>query len=447
MRPPYPEAHDLHGDDGGRNICCHSPWEIPVFCAFDQLFETSPSAGLGDFTFVTCEEPRTKAQLLRQIPFTGSRFYHKSSVCWGLTHGILKWDQCGQGIRGSGNVPAHYLREALTSLEQAWRMTSDASLAKKAVNSYLGLVASDRHATFVEKTYLAADSLPRFHGERRLHYYDCGLVSVGHRVDLVTARSHRPFHQAILDQESLLVAQCRMELAKLQIPPRAIRQVRVDSLLLQCGTRKHKEVCAKIESLTWGDLWHRAPILEALGVEMPWPTGCEERVFRAEIIEATSKTLLDHDPPLPTSGGTLSPPMRAWSFLDEEAARRAVLEQSQGLMISGIAGCGKTFFAKKVVAGLRQRNVRVAIISRCHVSARLFEAGQTADRFVLAQLPHFRDGVLIIEEASQIPHYVWAQVLPLRHLGVRFCVLGDIPNQLCAIGSSFGGNDVSTLLT
>ena len=88
----------------------------------------------------------------------------------------------------------------------------------------------DGHATFVEKTFLAADCLPRFHGERRLHYYDCGLVSVGHRIELVTARSHRPFHQSILDQEALLVVQCRLELSRLQVPPRAIRQTRGLSL-------------------------------------------------------------------------------------------------------------------------------------------------------------------------------------------------------------------------
>ena len=141
------------------------------------------------------------------------------------------------------------------------------------MNSWLGLFASDGHATFVEKTHLATDCLPRFHGERRLHYYDCGLVSVGHRIQLETARSHRPFHQSILDQEALLVAQCRMELVKLRVPPRAVRQFRVDSLLLQCGTRKHKEVCANIESLTWGDLWHRPAIWECLGVQMDWPVG------------------------------------------------------------------------------------------------------------------------------------------------------------------------------
>ena len=48
----------------------------------------------------------------------------------------------------------------------------------------------------------------------------------------------------------------------------------------------------------------------------------------------------------------------------------------------------------------------------------------TADRCLLSWFKKFR-GTLVIEEASQLPHYIWSQLASLTHLGeVRFIILG-----------------------
>ena len=133
----------------------HSQWDIPVICCYDEYFQVTPETGVADFTWVECIIPKSHAAFLRSLPFNGSRFYHKSCVQWGLRHAKIKWGDLRLGINGSGNLPAGYLTEALQTCEDAWEQTSDTSLSKKSVNSWLGLFATDRHYTYVEKFFFA----------------------------------------------------------------------------------------------------------------------------------------------------------------------------------------------------------------------------------------------------------------------------------------------------
>ena len=211
----------------------------------------------------------------------------------------------------------------------------------------------------------------------------------------MTARSHRPFSQWVLDQEILHLASLRHFLAQAGVPPRCIRECRVDSMLLQAGTRKHRDVRDKIANLTWKDQAES----QQCAFQLPWPSSeCEEPVFRAEELQHDDKTILDFEPPLPVTEGVEPAATPWWTDLDEDAARNAAL-QHEGLMVRGIGGTGKTTFVRTLVAALRENGEKVAVISRCHVSAKLFEGGMTADRFLLSSFKKFR-GTLVIEEAS-----------------------------------------------
>ena len=263
------------------------------------------------------------AAFQRALPFTGARFYHRSCVQWGLRHGKIQWSQLGCGINGSGNLPPGYLKDALDDAEKAWQRTSDPSLGKKSVNSWLGLFATHDNFSYVEKVYRSEDLLPTYAGITRQHVYECGLTSVGFQVSQVIARTHRFFHQWVIDQEHLLMARLLHTLQQDGVPPRAVRELRVDSILLQAGAKNHKEVVNKIPHLTWKDLG---------GCEQ-----CTETVARAEIIQKDSKTLLDFTPALPTSSGEEPRPVPFWTDLSEEQARDAV-RRGQGLNLCGIAG-------------------------------------------------------------------------------------------------------------
>ena len=61
----------------------------------------------------------------------------------------------------------------------------------------------------------------------------------------VIARTHRPFHQWVIDQEHLLMAQL-LRMLQQDVPPRAIRELRVDSILLQAGVKKHQGIQQKM---------------------------------------------------------------------------------------------------------------------------------------------------------------------------------------------------------
>ena len=85
-------------------------------------------------------------------------------------------------------------------------------------------------------------------------------------------------------------------------------------------------------------------------------------------------------------------------------------------MLCGIGGVGKTTLTKEFIAEMKKKGERVEIISRCHVSAKPL-GGHTADKYTLSTLGGFRNGTLVIEEASQVPHYIWCQLLGLKTVG------------------------------
>ena len=294
------------------------------------------------------------------------------------------------------------------------RRSSD---VKKSTNNWLGLFATDAHFSYVEKVFRSEDTFPAYAGVSRQHAYECGLTSVGYAVQQYTCRTHRPFHQWVIDQEHLLMAQLlhmlQHELGFLKgLPQRAFKELRVDSILLQGGVRKHKEVCQKITNLTW----------KALA-----GSDCEDAIARAEIIDTNSKTILDFTPALPNSSGEEPQAIPWWKDLNEEEARVAI-KRGESLNIASIAGTGKTFLCKDIIRELRENNEKVEIIARCHVAAKALN-GTTADKFILSKLGSFRCGTLMIEESGQVPHYIWCQLCALKKLGIRFVCLGDITNQ------------------
>ena len=128
------------------SICRNSAYDTPVMCCHDEFFQAGPER-IGDFTWVNVNEPKTMAAFQRSLPFTGSRFYHRSCVEWGLAVKKITYSNLGLAINGSGNLPAGYLKDPLDALERAWQNTGDPSLSKKSVNCWLGLFANDEHFT------------------------------------------------------------------------------------------------------------------------------------------------------------------------------------------------------------------------------------------------------------------------------------------------------------
>ena len=71
-------------------------------------------------------------------------------------------------------------------------------------------------------------------------------------------------------------------------------------MLLQAGTRKHREIRDRVTNVTWKSLAES----QQCAFQLPWPSSaCEEPVFRCEELEHDSKTILDVEPPLPVTLG------------------------------------------------------------------------------------------------------------------------------------------------
>ena len=129
--------------------------------------------------------------------------------------------------------------------------------------------------------------LPSYGGMTRQHHYECGLDSIGYRVEQVFARSHRPSNYWCIDQEHLAMGRTLLLLRhERKLPPRVFRELRVDSIL-QAGTKKHREIATKVSNLTRKDLGFQG----------------DDVVCRAETVDKESRTLLDFTPPLPTTCG------------------------------------------------------------------------------------------------------------------------------------------------
>ena len=98
-------------------------------------------------------------------------------------------------------------------------------------------------------------------------------------------------------------------------------------------------------------------------------TACpsDEEVFRVQV--ATDNDLMKSDPTLPGRHWDLRPPVRSWELLEPEEGERRVLAGGS-LLVTGIAGTGKTTYMRGVVERLRADGKVVDIISKTHTASR-----------------------------------------------------------------------------
>ena len=108
-------------------------------------------------------------------------------------------------------------------------------------------------------------------------------------------------------------------------------------------------------------------------------------------------------------------------------------------MIEGIAGTGKSTYARGIVERLKSMGKKVAIISKTHVASSRID-GSTADvwvrRFILGGSPNV--DCLWVDECGQLEITLWAQLGKLQFLQkpVQFILSGD-RNQFAPIGNTW----------
>ena len=118
--------------------------ELPVFSPLDAIVEIHDGV-LGDICFVAKLPRKTSAHL--ELCYTPG-WHHRCMCEFLLHHGIVSWADITHRIRASATYPADTLALPLQTMEEAWRAIGHGDLAKRSVNSLIGLWCIDESFTY-----------------------------------------------------------------------------------------------------------------------------------------------------------------------------------------------------------------------------------------------------------------------------------------------------------
>ena len=147
-----------------------------------------------------------------------------------LDHAIITWRDLKLGSNATAHLSPDVFKEPLNKIEEV----INSELAKKAVNSLLGIWSIDYHYAYMVVTQHNDSSLP-YQGQVLTRDAPGGMKDILYRQETIMASSMRAVVHQVLDRELMLVAQMR-DLAASIVPYRSINQVRVDSLLFSLAS-------------------------------------------------------------------------------------------------------------------------------------------------------------------------------------------------------------------
>jgi hypothetical protein len=161
-----------------------------------------------------------------------------------------------------------------------------------------------------------------------------------------------------------------------------------------------------------------------------------EQVFRCDV--ATEKDPMKMQPQGPKRVADYEHREFPWRDLTELQAEEAVM-RGESLLVLGIAGTGKTHFAKKLVELLEHTGKKVDRISKTHCASERIK-GVTADHYVRRYVLHGIStcDTVWVDEFGQIEHSIWCE---LNKLEKQWIISGD-ENQFRPIWSSYRGVEV-----
>jgi hypothetical protein len=121
----------------------------------------------------------------------------------------------------------------------------------------------------------------------------------------------------------------------------------------------------------------------------------------------------------------------------EEATRRVV--NGDALLVLGLAGTGKSHYARDLVSRLRAQGLKVECMAKTHVAAQRIQ-GVTCDHWVRRHVlnGHSEAQVLWVDEVFQVDVAVLAQLNKLTRTNTRFLLTGD-PHQFEPLANSWRG--------
>ena len=158
---------------------------FPVFCARDEILPTD--GALGDFCFIDLPTPKTRAAILRMLPFDGPRWYSRGATQHLMRFGLVKWENIPYTFSSTAHLPADFFVEPLTIIEDT------CSLAKPAINGLLGVWSIDTHHSWIVSTQKDEYSTLAFDDKLLVRPgAPGGMIDVCYRQQQIVRSSMRP---------------------------------------------------------------------------------------------------------------------------------------------------------------------------------------------------------------------------------------------------------------
>ena len=245
--------------------------------------------------------------------------------------------------------------------------------------------------------------------------------------------------------EATRIAQLCYILGRLRIPPRSIKYVKTDALILSVPAKKVAAVKA-ISDLRFDQLYTLRRTYELPSAptqpfinsarEMS-PIASEDLVFRFSekgLPLQGTYTPPHMDAPPPT-------PVPCWRDCSEEEAEQIVMSGGS-LLVQGAPGSGKSFWVRERVKALKKKGLRIAVIAKTHCACQNFGMdAQTADAWVRKEVRNggsVRFDLVVVEELSQVEVQLFADLCKYSLAsGVAFILCGDF-NKISAIAGFWG---------
>lgn len=427
-----------------KNALQHCAYAIPILSPFDNIMPATPGH-LADFNFVEISRCG-KYSTLSMLPYVGPMWYHRVAVEFMLHHGLAVWPDIKWQLDAASRLPKETLTEPLSTIERAW---NDSQLAKHSINSMIGLWASTRTHSYSVITSSEPTDCPSSILTRHFAYGEDEKVidNIG-ATRVIDNASYRPLHDMIMHTEATRMAQLKYILSQLQVPPRAIKNVKTDALIFSAPAKRLAAVKA-ISELRFDQLHTLRRTYELQDTNQLFldshtemsPLTSEDPVFRFS--ENGMPLQGKYEPP----NRDVAPPttLPYWRDLTEAEAEQAVMG-GQSLLVVGAPGSGKSYYLRVLVKALRKKGKRVDIIAKTHCACSNFSEGAvTADQWVRQKI---RNGgsvqcdVLVCEEITQMEVQLWADVCKFSLAeGVAFILCGDF-NQFGAIAEHWAGGYV-----
>ena len=375
---------------------------------------------MGDLNFVT----KKYTTFIRQLGYTGTGWQHRVQTEFLLYMKVIGWEDISHTLTATAHLPPGLLTNPLRQMEKAWE---GHELAKLAVNSLIGLWAIDKNYSHTLRSSTHEADAPVGALKQTFHW-EGGCTHDFITSTLLLSRSTcRPLHDLCMCTEAVRIGQVIYELQQSRA---VIYEFKTDSVMYKALKRTRP----RIETLAFRDLdtlrGEEGPQKKLKTVWYPdsvfLMTACpsDDKVFRVQAVK--EKDLMKSNPKLPERRWALSLPLRVWTKLEQDEGERRVLEGGS-LLVTGIAGTGKTTYVQGIVERLRADGKVVDIISKTHTASKR-AGGVTADHWVRRYVLHGapRCNVLWIDEISQLDVGLWLHVNQLAARAVQFAAAGGL---------------------